>query len=178
MEFIEATREDIPVIREMVEVVWPHTFEQMLSKEQIDYMMDMMYSEEAIKQQFDEGHRYILARRDGQWMGYMAYQHDYEPGKTKLHKIYVMPAAQGTGLGKTYVEMLCGIVRKNDNDTIRLNVNRDNSKAVGFYHKLGFKVVFRGDFEIGQGYLMTDYIMEMDVPRDGSLPPKQPGWIE
>ena len=46
---------------------------------------------------------------------------------------------------------------------IELNVNRYNSKALKFYTKMGMKKIFEGDFDIGNGYLMTDYIMSLDV---------------
>ena len=46
---------------------------------------------------------------------------------------------------------------------MRLNVNRYNTKAVEFYQRMGMKKIFEGDFDIGHGYLMTDYIMALDI---------------
>jgi ribosomal protein S18 acetylase RimI-like enzyme len=46
---------------------------------------------------------------------------------------------------------------------MRLNVNRFNSKAIEFYQRMGMKKIFEGDFDIGHGYLMQDYIMALDI---------------
>ena len=44
-----------------------------------------------------------------------------------------------------------------------LNVNRDNTRAVEFYQRMGMRTLERGDFHIGHGYYMTDYIMGLDI---------------
>jgi hypothetical protein len=38
-------------------------------------------------------------------------------------------------------------------------VNRQNYKAINFYFKLGFKIQTVADFDIGNGYVMNDFVM-------------------
>ena len=45
---------------------------------------------------------------------------------------------------------------------MELHVNRHN-KALDFYKRMGMKLVRQGDFAIGNGYFMNDYIMSIDV---------------
>jgi catechol 2,3-dioxygenase-like lactoylglutathione lyase family enzyme len=45
------------------------------------------------------------------------------------------------------------------NHRIILNVNKYN-RAKEFYQKLGFSVYSEGIFDIGEGYVMDDYLME------------------
>ena len=40
----QATKEDITLIRDLAQIIFPHTYGSMLSQEQIDYMMEWMYS--------------------------------------------------------------------------------------------------------------------------------------
>jgi len=42
---------------------------------------------------------------------------------------------------------------------LRLQVNRQNYKAVNFYFKMGFIIESVGDFDIGGGYFMNDFVM-------------------
>lgn len=40
----KATTNDIQLINEMAQIAFPATYREILSKEQLDYMMDWMYS--------------------------------------------------------------------------------------------------------------------------------------
>ena len=82
-----------------------------------------------------------------------------------MQKIYVLPHFQGLKLGKMLFNHAIKSIKELHPEPcqMRLNVNRDNTKAVEFYQRMGMKKVFEGDFEIGQGYLMTDYIMGLDI---------------
>ncbi|MBQ8855918.1 MAG: GNAT family N-acetyltransferase, partial [Bacteroidales bacterium] len=62
---IRATEADIMVIHDMAEVVFRHTYKEILSPEQMDYMMDWMYSPANLKKQLEDGHVYFIAYRDG-----------------------------------------------------------------------------------------------------------------
>jgi len=94
-----ASLEDIPTIHDLAHRTWPDTFGGILSPDQITYMLDMMYSEQALHEQMTVlGHLYFLGFDDeGSAQGYAGYQFDYLPGTTKLHKIYVLPEGQKHG---------------------------------------------------------------------------------
>ncbi len=159
-KLFEAGIGDIPTIQGMAAVVWPVTFEAMLSREQIAYMMDMMYSREALEHQIAElGHRYLIAMEREEYLGYLSYETGYKDSRTKIHKIYILPAAQGRGLGRLFVERAEKIARTAGNALLTLNVNRDNRTAIAFYQKMGFDIEESYDIDIGNGFLMTDHVM-------------------
>ena len=82
-----------------------------------------------------------------------------------LHKIYVMPDAQGRGIGLKLFETVTGHVRNavpGRKARIELNVNKYN-KAVTFYKHLGMRVLLEEDFPIGNGFYKTDFIMGLDI---------------
>lgn len=67
-----ATTKDIPLIRQMAEQVFPKTYRHIITSEQCDYMMDMMYSEASLlRQMTKEGHVYQLLSVDGEPAGYV-----------------------------------------------------------------------------------------------------------
>ena len=168
----KATAEDMMCIHDMAEIVFRHTYCDMLSAEQIDYMMEWMYSAESLRRQLDEGHVYYIALRDGVPCGYVSVQPDglADDGLPLFHlqKIYVLPSEQGTGLGRVLLETVLEHVRDcvgaggPEGAVIELNVNRNNP-AIGFYHRFGFQILRQGDFPIGNGYYMNDYIMGLEV---------------
>lgn len=160
----KATLADIHVIRRLASIVFPATYKEILSPEQLNYMMDWMYSADSLqKQMTEEGHIYYLAFKDSKPAGYFSIQPEGEH-VFHLQKIYVLPFFQGMKLGKFLFEEAIKAIKELHPEPcqMRLNVNRQN-KALGFYQKMGMTKVDEGDFPIGNGYFMNDYIMELDI---------------
>ena len=159
-----ATIEDIPTIRSMAAIVFPDTYKEILSPSQIDYMMEWMYSERSLRQQMtEEGHIYYIAYHDGQPAGYLSIQQEGE-NTFHLQKLYVLPSHQGIHLGQLLFDQAIAAIKERHPSPcqMRLNVNRHN-KALTFYQKMGMAKVDEGDFAIGNGYYMNDYIMGMNI---------------
>lgn len=160
MEIILATEQHIPVIRDIAYNTWPHTFGDILSKERIAYMLELMYSTGALKKQINElGHRFFIAAEGDRFYGYASYEVNYKQGpKTKIHKIYILPQSQGLGVGKKLMDKVVETAAVHQNTQLTLNVNRDN-KALDFYKKIGFEVSDKEDIDIGDGFIMEDFVM-------------------
>ncbi|MCR9063395.1 MAG: GNAT family N-acetyltransferase [Cytophagales bacterium] len=159
--FEEVDLSKIEVVRELAHATWPDTFGEILSAEQISYMLEMMYGKDAITKQISIlNHVFFLVKNKSEYLGYLSYQLDYKiKGVTKIHKIYVLPAAQGTGAGKALMLEAQKRAIENAQNVLSLNVNRYN-KAIGFYEKLGFRKIATEDIDIGNGFLMEDAVME------------------
>lgn len=156
-----ATLADIPLIRRMAQEAFPATYKDILSPGQVGYMMEWMYSEESLRGQMAGGHVFFLAEEEGVAAGYAS----VEPQGTAachLHKLYVLPAAQGRGCGGALFGRAAGFARSLGARRMVLNVNRRNP-ARGFYARMGMRQAGRGDFPIGRGFFMNDYVMELDL---------------
>ena len=168
--FIRIARtDDISVIHDMAEVAFRHTYREILSPEQMEFMMDWMYSPDNLLKQFEDGHVYHILFSQGRPCGYVSVQKEgTDADKTEvwhLQKIYVLPSEQGKGFGKLLFEKAVSHVKENSslmNARIELNVNRQNT-AVSFYRHLGMTILREGDFHIGNGFYMNDYIMGLDI---------------
>ncbi|QNL49309.1 GNAT family N-acetyltransferase [Olivibacter sp. SDN3] len=160
IKIIDGTNEHIPTIQEIAYKTWPITFVNILSARQIDYMLQMMYSETALQQQLaDFGHRFLLAKKGDNFLGFLSYESSYKgTNHTKIHKIYVLPQTQGMGIGKKLMETAETIAIKKGNDELRLNVNRFNEAEL-FYTRIGFATIGFENIDIGSGFLMEDKIM-------------------
>jgi RsiW-degrading membrane proteinase PrsW (M82 family)/ribosomal protein S18 acetylase RimI-like enzyme len=149
---------DILLIRELSLQVWPATYESILSREQIDYMMNLMYSEAALHEQMKDNHHFLIVYNAGIPIGFASYS-ELEPGVFKLQKIYIITLQQGRGTGRYVIGRIIDRIREEGGTVLRLNVNRNN-RAKDFYEKLGFVAVREEDVPIGNGYFMNDYVME------------------
>ncbi|GAB3759850.1 GNAT family N-acetyltransferase [Spirosoma pomorum] len=160
---IPATEEQLSIVRSIAYQTWPSTFGDILSPEQIDYMLSMMYSPDALQAQVNEkNHAFLLARdTDSQEvLGFVSYELNYKSEPvTKIHKLYLLPASQGKGVGRQLLDHVAELAQQRGNDRLSLNVNRNN-KATQFYERIGFSVVQQENIDIGNGYLMEDYVME------------------
>jgi N-acetylglutamate synthase-like GNAT family acetyltransferase len=163
----EATLRDIPIIQQIASLTWPETFVDVMSAAQMRYMQWMMYRSEVLARQMEsEDHQFFIAE-NGKAIGFagtspFAYGGDERANYWKLHKLYVLPYVQKTGAGKALMEKVMAVARENGATSLLLNVNRDN-KAVSYYQKQGFSVVESGDFDIGAGFFMNDYVMAKPI---------------
>jgi len=156
-----ATAQDIPLIRELTNKIWPQTYAHILSEEQIAYMLGMMYSPEKLAEQINElNHQFILCYDDGQPMAFAGYS-EIEKNGYKLHKIYVLPNQQGKGIGRYIIDYIANDIKAKGASALYLNVNRYNYSARSFYEKLGFTLYKEEDIDIGGGYFMNDYVLEL-----------------
>lgn len=156
-----ATLADIPLIRRMAQAAFPATYEKILTPRQIEYMMEWMYSAESLRQQMEGGHMFFIGEEAGDAVGYAS----VEPQGAEachLQKLYVLPAAQGQGYGEALFRHAAGFARSLGARHLELNVNRHN-RARGFYARMGMYESGSGDFPIGHGFFMNDYILSLDL---------------
>ncbi len=160
----KATTNDCLLINNLAKQVFPATYRELLSAEQLEYMLNWMYSPENLyKQMTEQGHEYFISYQDDEPCGYVSIEQQ-EEDLFHLQKIYVLPDFQGSGIGRYLFDHAVSYIK--DIHPIpclmELNVNREN-KALQFYEKLGMKKLRLGDFHIGNGYYMNDYIMGLYI---------------
>lgn len=156
-----AYEKDIPLIRDMSLKVWPQTYATILTPDQIEYMLNLMYSEQSLAGQMKEKHEFIIVNDGKEPVGFASFSL-IEPGVYKLHKIYILPTLQGKGAGKFVIGEIVKAIARKGGTALQLNVNRNN-KAKDFYLKLGFSIIREEDIDIGSGYHMNDYVMEKKI---------------
>jgi GNAT superfamily N-acetyltransferase len=160
-----ATLADVTRLSELAALTWQDTYPGIISQGQIDYMLGLMYNHKVITDQITAGQiSWLVAVQLGepQWVGYASYgPHPDRPNVFRLHKLYLHPKVKGQGYGK---QLLQEILKRLPDDTtqLELNVNKRNP-AYQFYVWQGFKVIDEKVLDIGQGYVMDDYIMGLDL---------------
>lgn len=154
---------EMALVQAIAHDTWPNTFKEILSKEQIKYMLEWMYNIQTLEKQFKAGHQFYVAEKEGKELGFIGIEFNHPDKNTaKIHKIYILPEAQGFGLGKLLIQKAIEISKEKGLTELMLNVNRFN-KAVAFYRYIGFNVVKEEDIDIGEGYLMEDFVMSLPI---------------
>lgn len=163
MRIFQADKNQLHIVRDLAYKIWPDAYGEILSEAQLDYMLENFYAIPALETQMENHHVFLLAEENGIFYGFAAYEVNCNTtGKTKLHKIYVLPETQGRGLGKLLLNEVETAAKQAGNSHLFLNVNRYNI-AQEFYKRLGFEIVHEEDIEIGNGYLMEDFVMEKSL---------------
>lgn len=160
----KATPYEIKNIQKIVAITWPATYGAILSKEQLNYMLEKFYSFEALKELITyKIQKFILVYDKAICLGFASYENHYlNQNTTRIHKIYVVPEAQGKGIGSLLINAITIAAKENNALVLSLNVNRYNI-AQHFYLKLGFEITGQEDISLDYGYLMEDYKMEMKL---------------
>lgn len=157
IELKKANTEEIDLIHQLAVSIWNDHYPEIIGQEQVDYMLGKMYSFETLRSQISEAsqHFYIILSEKNP-IGFIA----VEPRpnqKLFIQKFYILSNIQNKGSGTRAFEQL--LLTYPETEEIRLQVNRQNFKAINFYFKLGFTIEKVADFDIGDGYFMNDFIM-------------------
>ena len=164
-----ATLSDRALIRSISERTWPSTYGHIISQEQINFMLEWMYSDESLATQMNTGCAFYIANLNGADIGFCSVSPDEENNSDekaeasrshKLNKLYVLPSAQGTGAGKALLLQAIAVAKAAGSSSIFLQVNKHNN-AYSFYLKQGFIKEAEFKFDIGNGFYMDDYVMRL-----------------
>lgn len=153
--------QDVRIIHDLAKQIWPKAFETILSKKQISYMMNLMYSMDALQKDAARGVEFYVLNFNGNDCGYAAIE-NINNETYKLHKIYLSQKLHGKGLGKYLLQQVEAIVKNYGAGVVQLNVNRNNS-AVNFYKSQGYAIIKQEDIDIGMSYFMNDYVMAKNL---------------
>ncbi len=160
MDIRLATEIELPILESLAREIWPHTYSDIITKEQMDFMLNWMYSKETLSKQRKAGHEFYILKKDSTDIGFLAIEQAGD--ELKVNKVYVLQTSQGLGAGKKLMDKAIERAKAKRCSYIFLQVNRDNT-AKFFYDKLGFTIRREEKFDIGHGFFMDDYIMELKV---------------
>jgi diamine N-acetyltransferase len=153
------TKDQIGVLAVLADEIWHEHFIKILSIKQIDYMVEKFQSAPAMKEQIEnQNYQYFFLEEKGSPIGYIGFKVD--ENKLFLSKIYILKKHRGSGYASQAFEFLEGLCAGMNLKAIWLTVNRFNQDTIKIYEKKGFEKIRTQVADIGQGYVMDDYIME------------------
>ena len=163
--------DDIGLVQRLAREIWHRHYPGIITVEQIDYMLERGYAEDALLPLVAPDGRGMapadrgiaLAWIDGTPVGFVAWCPTGENAAMKLEKLYVLPEHHGKGIGRALIEHVVERARYAGCRSLTLNVNRSNTASVRAYQHCGFTIAASGDFPIGRGFVMEDFIMLREI---------------
>ena len=162
IEVRKAAKEDLWQVGELAQIIFPDTYEHIVSAEQVVYMMNLFYTPDALQSQYESGQTFLIIYFEGKPVGYASYTKLNIGGDFKLNKIYLHKGTRGKGLGRFLLFDVIGRVKSEGGRRLQLNVNRYNN-ALGFYRNMGFTMLKEELLDIGGGHFMDDYVLQIKI---------------
>lgn len=154
VEFVKV--ENIKELAELASKIWHEYWPVLLSLEQIDYMVENFQSERAIADQIaHENYEYYFIRLNNENIGYFGLSDKGE--YLFLSKLYIYGGYRHRGIGTKAFEKIKSLSK---GKKIRLTVNKQNKNSIAAYEKWGFTTIDAVVTDIGNNFVMDDYIME------------------
>lgn len=142
--------------------IWHEYFPCILSDEQIDYMVNKFCSFDAMKENIRiENYTYFIIKKGNADIGYTAVKHDGD--KLFLSKLYLKKEERGKKYARSVMEQHRTYCRENGLRSIWLTVNKYNASTIAAYKAMGFVITGEGVADIGSGFVMDDYYMELEI---------------
>ena len=155
------TEADFDTLARLGETIWRSHYSSIISMAQIDYMLSGRYTPENLRAYLRADDRWLeLLRLDGGPVGYCSYALSATPGEMKLEQIYLLEECRGKGLGGLMLRHVEARARQRGCRVLMLTVNKHNAGSIAVYRKSGFSLREEAAFDIGNGFVMDDYVME------------------
>jgi len=156
-----ATPDDIPALRALARRIWHEYYPGIISREQIDYMLARMYDAAVIREELAQGVAWDLVRRQTVPVGFSSFAFDAATRQVKLNKLYLLPELHGCGIGRQMLQHVRASSAELGASEIRLQVNKQNTRAIRAYERAGFSLLEAVVADIGGGFVMDDFIMAL-----------------
>ncbi len=162
------TQEQVSNVVHLAREIWTEHYTPIIGQKQVDYMLDKFQSEEAIAAQLADGYEYYTVLHEGESVGYIAIIPDDIARTVMISKIYVRPSGRGHGFGRAMLAFAEDLCQERQMTSLWLTVNKNNTQAIAWYMRMGFKNVGSVVQDIGSGFVMDDYRMEKRMGQQGS----------
>jgi ribosomal protein S18 acetylase RimI-like enzyme len=149
-----AQTSDLGDIQNLAQKIWHEHYVPFIGQAQVDYMLGLFYTQTALLQQISEGQIFYIIENEAVSVGFLAISKKAS-GAYFINKFYVNGRRKGFG-AMVFAEVLATY---SDIETIHLTVNKHNFRAINFYFKMGFVIEKTAIFEIGNDFIMDDFVM-------------------
>jgi GNAT superfamily N-acetyltransferase len=154
------TSEQIAATAKLANEIWREHYTPIIGAEQVDYMIAKYQSPNAIRTQIDQNDLvYYLLYVGRQPAGYFAIQ--VRSDEVFLSKLYVSKTYRKQGLAAKAIAFIKSVAADNCLRRISLTINKNNRASLSAYERLGFKSEKAVVTDIGNGFVMDDYILAL-----------------
>ncbi|OHX66163.1 GNAT family N-acetyltransferase [Flammeovirga pacifica] len=155
------TDQDFLIVDQLANKIWNEHYTPIIGKAQVDYMLKKFQNFDVMKSQVEKGYHYFLIESDNKAIGYIGFTE--EEGALFLSKLYLLTTERGRGQGQKSLKFIFDFAKDYQLKGVKLTVNKYNEIAIKAYKRYGFEVIDEVVADIGQGYVMDDYIFYKSI---------------
>jgi len=153
------TEEQIKILADTANIVWHEAYKEIVPLAQIDYMIEKFQSFNPLSDAINKNNYiYYLIKVDNNVSGYTGLHE--EDSKLFISKLYILKEYRGKQIASKAFDFIEKIAKEKGLKSIWLTVNRNNNHAIEVYKHKGFVVTRTQIADIGNGFVMDDYILE------------------
>lgn len=136
-----AGKQDLEAISALLSDTWHDTYDRIYGTDKVSEITASWHSRQALERNLAQLTSEFIVADDGTRIGGVAFASwsDPESKQVTLHQLYVHPACQGQRIGAALLDEIIDAFP--DANTLRLEVEPANEKAIGFYRANGFEKV-------------------------------------
>ncbi len=151
------------ILADVAKEIWNEYYPGIITVEQVNYMVEKYQAADAITKQItDEGYQYFMMLCGEEVMGYLGVKTDGD--KLFLSKLYLKKKFRGKGYFSKMLLFAEHHAKKERLESLYLTVNKHNDSSIAVYQKKGFAITKEQKTDIGNGFVMDDYVMEKTLP--------------
>lgn len=159
---------DLPELVALARAIWYRHYPDIISVEQIEYMLAQRYHPAVIRAQIASDHAWWdKLTANAEMVAFSSCELSEDRAQMKLDKLYVRYDLRGHGYGSRLIRNAEARARAAGCSRLYLQVNKNNRSAIEAYQRNGFVVEREAQFDIGNGFIMDDYVMTKSI---GSQP--------
>lgn len=152
------TDTEIQAVATLANEIWHQHFIPIIGEAQVEYMVEKFQSYPAISRQIKEdGYEYFRIFINDTFAGYTGVH--AEDDALFLSKLYIKKDCRGKHLATHALNYLINICKERGLKKIWLTCNKHNDDTLAVYDHLRFKVTDEQVADIGNGFVMDDYIL-------------------
>jgi GNAT superfamily N-acetyltransferase len=164
ISYRKAALSDIPVIRDLASRIWREHYPGIITHAQIDYMLERMYAEDVVLNEMkDDRYAYVLVLKGDAPVGFFSCIFERPGQAVKISKLYLLPELHSLGIGRRMLRYVKDKALRSGAKKIYLFVNKRNIKAIRAYERFGMVRAAQLVTDIGGGFVMDDYRMDLDL---------------
>ena len=162
------THEQIKELASMADEIWHEYWPDLIGIEQTDYMVEQFQSLEALTRDIGNGeYEYWFLVDDEadeeRIVGYTGGKMEPETKRFFVSKIYLYASERGKGYASRVIRFYERLCSMRDLQATYLTVNKYNDLAIRAYEAKGFETIESSESDIGNGFIMDDFIMEKRI---------------
>ncbi len=160
LQFEQVINEDqIKILADTANIVWHEAYKEIVSVAQIDYMIEKFQSFNPLSEAINKNnYLYYLIKVDNNVAGYIGLHEENE--KMFLSKLYILKEYRGKQVASKTFEFIENLAKGRNLKSVWLTVNKNNNHAIEVYKHKGFAVIRKQVADIGNGFVMDDYVFE------------------